>query len=285
MSIHEMQRAFVNVLTDAEAQSAYLTDPAAFLATYALDERESRALTGVDLSRLKIYSRMLLQSRLELGLKAFPHAKNLLPPDFMKRYGPRYGKEFPRTVEHDAGPLSREFRRLVPFFERLVAEGEIVAENFLDVMHYDAIRYRLANDPIVYEGIAEFERLALPLESEAILTGPAMRSPGVEVRAFTHPVIGAAADAAAAPAGKTASPALLLFHKRSVSRHVRVFRISASTNQFLRCCDGRRALPEAARLAALSLGGDSTLDNCVQLGLTLVGQGVLGVMPDASGAR
>jgi hypothetical protein len=209
-------------------------------------------------------------SRLELGLKAFPTARTLLPADFIKQYGPRYSRECPRIVEHDVGPLSREFRYLVPFFERLAAEGGL-PEQFLDVMRYDAAKYTLANDPAITEAIAEFERRALPATSNALLNGPVLRAPGVAVHAFTYAVIDT-------PQDPVQAPSLLVFHKQSSSRQVRVFRINALTGRFLELCDGQHTIEEAARLVAEANRGNR--DDCVKLGLTLASRGVIGVMPN-----
>jgi hypothetical protein len=275
MSLREMQRAFCNVLTDAAAQEAYLADPDAYLASYDLDGRERRALTGVDVSRLKIYSRMLVGTRLELGLKAFPNARTLLATDFIVRFGARYSREFPRTVGHETGPLSREFRFLEQFFERLASQGELPgSEKFLDVMRYDALKYNLANDPVLTEAIADFERRALPPTRETLLTGHVERAPGVAVQAFTHAVIDTPQDRANASAPPATAPAILLFQKQSTSRHVRVFRINALTSRFLDHCNGRHTIAEAARLLAAA-------DDCVQLGMALAAKRVIGVMPDA----
>jgi hypothetical protein len=281
MSLREMQRAFCTVLTDDVAREAYLADPAAYLASYDLDGRESRALTGVDVSRLRIYARMLVASRMELALKAFPNARTLLPADFIDRYGPRFSREFPRLVEHETGPLSREFKRLAQFFERLADEGEL-AGNFLDVMRHDALRYSLANDPALPDAIADFDRRALPPARDALLHGRLLRAPGVIVQAFTHAVTDMPRDRADAAAAPATTPALLLFHRQSASRRLRVFRINALTGRFLDLCDGRHTIHDAARLLTEPQRGNP--GDCIQLGMTLASQRVIGVMPETPDA-
>jgi hypothetical protein len=274
-----MQRAFCNVLTDADAREAYLANPTAYLSTYDLDSRESRALTSVDSSRLRIYARMLVSARMDLGLKAFPNVRTLLPPDFIGRYGPRYSREFPRTVEHDTGALAREVRRLVQFFERLAEEGELAADGFLDAMHYDAIRYSLANDPVISAAIVEFERRALPPAGETVLKAYVLRAPGAVVREFAHDVLDMSSGRAGVARARETTPILVLFHKQSTSRHVRMFRINALTNRFLESCDGQHTIQEAARLVAETQRSD--LGDCVQLGLRLASQRVIGAISDA----
>jgi hypothetical protein len=287
MSLRELQRAFCNVLTDANARLEYLADPAGYLAAYELDERETRALRGVDLQRLNIYARMLVGSRLELGLRAFPNARTLLPANFIERYGPRYSREFPRTVEINKGPLTREFTRIVPFFERLAAEGEIAAPHFLDLVHYDAIRYTLANDSGVHQAVAAFERDALPAVGDvAALPGRVHRAPGAIVKAFTHNLTNLSderTESDAAARGSTtvtreSTPSLMLFHKESRSRYVKVFRINALTNAFLERCDGAYSLQDTAWLVAEARR--TSLADCVKLAGALATRRVIGILPD-----
>jgi len=143
-------------------------------------------------------------------------------------------------------------------------------------MRHDALRYTLANDPVLTEAIADFERRTLPPTSDTLLTGRVLRAPGVVVQAFTHAVIDTPQDRASASAAPATAPALLLFHKQSASRQVRVFRINSLTGRFLDQCDGRHTIQEAARLVAAPERGNP--DDCVQLGLTLASRRVIGVM-------
>lgn len=277
MSILEMQRAFVNLLTDDEARETYSADPTAFLSRYDLDRRESAALTQVDAVRLRIYARMLVSSRVQLGLKAFPHVEGLLPPDFIQRYGPRYGREHPRTVEQDAGPLAREARRLVAFIERLVAEGELSHPALLDMLHYDAIRYSLANDPSTQAAIAEFEqRASAANDRDALQRGRVLRSPGVVVRAFDHELIANPDSSPAAALVPAPAPVLMLFQKSSGTRRVSIYRVNTLTQHFLELCDGRHTMADVAR--QLPHAQRITVDECVRLGVTLAARRVIGAV-------
>jgi hypothetical protein len=280
MSLLEMQRVFCRILTDDTARLAYLANPSTFLEEFNLEERERAALAGVDVSRLKAYSSMLVNSRIDLALKALPHAKTFLPADFMQRYGPRYAREHPPAVDRTVSPMLREVRRLYTFIERLARDGAFTHERLLDALEYDMTLFSLSNDPAVYARVFAFERCVRANSGgdTALVEQRVARAPGVVLRTFTHGLIGEGAEPEAPTSAAAAPPApvQILFHKRSDNPKTTVHQINAATRRFLDLCDGQLTLHQIAQ--TLSGGHTPTLDKCVGLGRSLASRLIIGAL-------
>lgn len=273
MSLLEMQRVFCRVLTDDAAREAYLAGPSAFLGPFDLTPRERAALERMNVSRLQMYSRMLINGRIQLALKALPHAKTFLPADFYPRYGPRYAREHPPDVDHGSSPMLRELRRLAGFIEGLVAEGALTHPQLLDALHYDATLFTLGNDLSTYAAVRAFEVRVRARGTAGLLEARLTRSPGVIVQTFTQGLIGH--DGAPAP-GATPEPktVVILFQKRSGTVRTNVHLINAPTERFLERCDGTHTLLAVAE--TLCGGSPVALDRCIALGRQLAAREVIG---------
>jgi hypothetical protein len=277
MSILEMQKAFTSVLMDEQAREAYLTDADTFLSSYDLTARERSALAHVSVPRLRAYASMLMYSRLDLGLKALPHARALLPRDFVPRYGARYVREYPRPPGETGGPLLRELKLFAAFLEQLAREGEVFHDAFVDALHYDTTLHVLGDDPAIYAAVVEFERrVQIPGDEAALLHARLERAPGVVVREFMHELIDQGAGAALPLGPRVSSPILVLFHKRGGERAVGIHRINAATRWFLQLCDGRRSVAGIA--LEMAAERPDAPEACLGLARALASRGVIGAI-------
>jgi len=278
-----MQRAFCHLLTDNSARESYLADREAYLSRLNLTPVEKTCLSQLDTFRVNAYSRMLINSRVDLALMALPHAKAFLPSDFLAKYGRLYMDRYPPETGTDGAPLLRELRRFVEFLEYLAITGEIGNKQFLDALYYDSTIFILGNDPHLHEKAVAFERsrVSLPIGS-SLEANRLQQSPATEIRTFGSGLIGF--DARPAVDGKSLKDVHVLFQKQPGKATVQVYALSASTKRFLELCDGTLRLREiAARIAGETISA-TQMNSCEKLGRKLLSQGVIGVVGTEPGS-
>jgi len=271
-----MQRAFCHLLTDNSARESYLADREAYLSRLNLTPVEKTCLSQLDTFRVNAYSRMLINSRVDLALMALPHAKAFLPSDFLAKYGRLYMDRYPPETGTDGAPLLRELRRFVEFLEYLAITGEIGNKQFLDALYYDSTIFILGNDPQLYEKAVAFERNRVETPVGSTLQACRLqKAPAMEIRTFGAGLVGF--DPNLAVNGELLQDMNVLFQKRPGKPTVQVYAVSVSTKQFLELCDGTLRLREIAAKITGETVSISQMNSCEKLCRKLLSQGVIGV--------
>ncbi len=278
MSLIELELALAQVLTDADYLARFLVDKKEALAGFELSPAEIAAITGIDDDRLRGYSNLLLRTRIELGLRAFPRVRKLLGPDFVSRYGAEYARTFPLGPASGQSPVFVEFRSLLTFLEQHASRLETEIPFFGDTLQYDATMFVLGNDPDIANEVHRFERHYRPLlDSDDTANVMPLRSPGTLIRTFTIDIL-SETDRQTSTASDELSH--LLFYKTARDVAVRLTRVNDATKCALELCDGRTPIHQIADGVARQVGLGETVENvraCIAMCQALSARGVIGV--------
>lgn len=282
MSVLEMQRAFCRILTDENSRKLFLSNRSRFLTDYQLNSAERRALEEIDEERVIVYANLLINSRIDLALKALPHVRAHLPSDFQQIYGLRYVQDYPSILTTTEPPLLREFRQFTEFLNVLLEEGEFSSGSFKDSLRYDWIIFFLGNDLSTHSALTEFERDSLVGERVVVSADSVVIcSPGIVLESFEHGLIGRSAEDTAQETEQSPSRHILFVKRRSLS-NVSVYRLNFATFRFLQHCDGRRTVAEIAN-SLVGVGGTAPISKCLGICRSFLRIGVLGVVPHGRG--
>ncbi len=286
MSVLEMQRAFCRILTDDNSRKLFLSNRSKFLTDYQLNVNERGALEEIDEECVAVYVELLINSRIDLALKALPHVRAHLPSDFQQIYGLRYVRDYPSILNAEEPPLLREFRQFTEFLNALLEEGEFSGGSFKDALRYDWIIFFLGNDLATHSALTEFDDDFLVGEGVAVSAGSVViRSPGIVLESFEHGLIGQSEEDTSVPEGTEPPPSRhILFLKRRSLSNVSVYRLNSATVRFLQNCDGRRTVAEIANSLA-GVGGIAPVSKCLEICRSFLRTGVLGVVPRGRSER
>jgi hypothetical protein len=156
-----MQSVIARLCVDLKFRRAFLNEPEPTLASYDLTREEIDSIRALDMEAVQEYAASLVAKKIGVIRKwlplSFAYLEANLPPDKVRQILRGYSLDNIRDTEEIGGDWVRgEFERLCGYFRERIAEGEITARPFPELLEFEATTFSMELDPEVSKSASEF---------------------------------------------------------------------------------------------------------------------------------